>query len=384
MVGVISGPVIIYDKSAIRALSKSDIDMLSHTFYTVVTPILVWEICGEIDKANSGQSTTKMLESLSGKSSPFHCTSTMEWRQMCLAELLLEQRFPIAEPIDRKPVIEGAHRVPLKSGGYVTHIDQDPEINALRMMSVGEYPKQYNKYAKLWHAHKKSIDLARFKSKLPLKGVKAETMEQVKGRASLMLADESLRPGLIAILLDAVVKNENHKKLILKYWLRHQSTWPELCPFCSDCSRTLLTFHIAQSGGLLNQDPSNTLDSEYLMYLPRCTVFVSNDLKSHGKLAPILVKPDQMYLDVRSLKADIATYKLSDTECMPLMKSCYRLWSRREPPEWPPRNLFKDSAKGNRKADSKPSLDPLEMIEEVQQEIDENPAKYPKRRPWPL
>ncbi|MGJ8635475.1 MAG: hypothetical protein ACSHX5_01330 [Phycisphaerales bacterium] len=380
-----NGPVVIYDKSVIRSLSVNDIVRLTSISHTVITPVLVWEICGEIEKLKNDESTSSLAMSFAHKANPIGSCATTEWRKLCLAELQQLQQFPIGRGWDRKPVIEGSHNVPLSTGGTALHIDAQPEKLALLSWSNGQWSGEHQQFSAKWHQYKNAIDIKKYQSRLPLSLPIPETPEQVRGYTSLMMEDTSLQPGFLHLVLDSLNLPKSRRNIILRYWLSSGLDWMHHCPFTSHCAKTLLTFHIAVSGGLLNQDPTNTIDLEYLMYLPFCTVFISNDMKSHGKIAPILMDSDQYFLNLNALKSELKTFDLTEDECLPVFKKIYSTWSNVQLPGWPPRNIFKTNSDPTTKSinPSTHDMDPVALMNEVKAKVDSDPIKYPPRPRWP-
>jgi hypothetical protein len=129
---------------------------------------------------------------------------------------------------------------------------------------------------------------------------------------------------------------------------------------------------------------------EYFFYTPFARIFVSGDQGTHAKLAPLLLGEDQRFVplaDFRQALVDqaqrVAAMKgngapLDPDLLEPLEDSLIRklwidAWGRfRTPPS-------------QRGMQTSGELDPSikEMFNHVRSEVDGNPERYPKRRPWP-
>lgn len=286
----------------------------------------------------------------------------------------------------RRIVLDGGHKYSEKSDSRGVFFDEQPAKAALRDWSYGEWKRDHEIYSSAWSRHKGSFDLAGYRSRLRLKGSIPETPEQVAGFVSLMMADVALRPGLLLMLLDTIKYNDPRTRIILRYWSNSPADWMASCPFAKYCCKAILLFYISVSGGLININPTNMIDLEYLMYLPFCSAFVSGDLKTHGRLAPLLLDSDQRFINSNDYKADLSSYDANSPSCCPIAK---QVWEDRfgsgAVAQWPPRELM---GKSREAADS---VGPEALIagnsasdiQKVVKEIESNRDKYPKPTPWP-
>ena len=76
-------------------------------------------------------------------------------------------------------------------------------------------------------------------------------------------------------------------------------------PYTAHCLLVDTFFHVAVGKKLISPDRlSNRVDIAYLYYLPFAMVFVSND-KLHKRVVPLLLRPDQAFIDGEELKRDL-------------------------------------------------------------------------------
>jgi len=77
-------------------------------------------------------------------------------------------------------------------------------------------------------------------------------------------------------------------------------------PYTAHVATVDTFFCIALGAELIGRKrPSNRIDIAYLYYLPSCMGFTSNDAL-HARTAPLFMADDQMFIDGRDLKADLA------------------------------------------------------------------------------
>lgn len=95
-----------------------------------------------------------------------------------------------------------------------------------------------------------------------------------------------------------------HTFLTLVNWQRSgKPLLKNFVPYAYHILRVNMLFHIGLQHDLISTRPTNTVDLEYLYYLPFCQIFTSND-KLHLNLAPLLIRKDQYFIN---LKQDLKT-----------------------------------------------------------------------------
>lgn len=379
------GPVVYCDKSAIRALSDAEARRQSNLFSMMIPSVLVWEICGEIEKVKLDLSNQGIARSLAAKANVLHSTTIVDWRKMCLGELLRMTKIEFGPGVYRRIVREGGHEYMAKNGGKGIFYDEPPEKKVLREWSRGEWSEDHQIYSRAWMKHKRSFDLTGYRSRLRLKESVPETPLQIQGYASLLIADTALRPGMLLMLLDLINPPAKTRVAIHRYWTQPSRDWMAKCPYAKHCCRSLLYMYLAVSGGTINTDPTNMIDLEYLMYLPFCNAFVSGDMKTHGTLAPLLMEPDQTFLTPAEYKADLLSLDNNDADSCPLAKAIWKKWAGPKSIErWPPGHRGDEPA-----GDDTVSEEILAggssatEISEMLASIKADPDKFPPARPWP-
>lgn len=386
------GPGLVLDKSAVEAIGSNALHVQSDLFYTVVTPILVWEICGDIEKARRGKVEESKVRALAKKAKPFDSIVTTDWRKLCFGELS-GYRFNHPVPGNRRPVVEGAHRVPLPGGGYGEVLDEQPEARALLRWAHGDWSDDDHTYAESWRRTTRALDLETFKRRFGPARKSPETIDDLKRLVELVLRDPSLQFFYVQFLLEEMAVTKAISLSIQNRWRgSHATTWQAKCPFTSHCVKTLVTFYLALSGGIIGTRSTNRVDLEYLFYTPFAPIFVSGDLLSHGKLAPILLAQDQVFVSASDFRAALqaeadrraalqeagtphGTEAWEPPEDSLLRSLWVKAWGKFRPPP---------SASAERKSSDPPR--PSTIMEEFKRAMDyveAHPELYRRRPPWP-
>jgi hypothetical protein len=190
--------------------------------------------------------------------------------------------------------------------------------------------------AKEWRQAVSSVDLE--KAKAQLKSSNPE-MPRVKSLPELgPVVDIMLRLGDQRILLEMCLEDahldDGSREEIRTRWERAQApTLWSFAPYAFFCFRIRMLFHVGLVNDLVTTKSSNTADLVYLYYAPFCKVFSSNDTL-HEDLAPMVLRPDQFFVQTRSLRSDLDAI---DNFWKQLSLQQQRMWFDRFG-HWPPRN----------------------------------------------
>jgi hypothetical protein len=137
----------------------------------------------------------------------------------------------------------------------------------------------------------------------------ARTVEEIPRRVDETLNDPTLGFQVLHWLVDKLRPLANSGALIPKLRQQVAASWNRSAapqwgahPYARHCARALLTLLVGES--VLSARPTNRIDVEYLLYLPFCHVFVSND-RLHRQLAPFLLADYQTFVPLDVFKADL-------------------------------------------------------------------------------
>lgn len=291
------------DKSAIQALGPETVRVQSEYFYTMVAPVVVWEICGNIEKLRLGEINEERVRALARKAKPLNSIVSADWRKMCLGELLGMGRVRVGSGGSRVPLVDGGHLVPIGDGKYGHVLDHQPEAQALLQWSFGEWTAEHRQYARRWREVTRSINLEVFRHRFgPAKRTDG-TVEEVSEVVNRVLRDPSLQVYLLDLVLAEIGVSQSTMLRVRRRWISPGGpAWSVAAPYAHYCARTILTFYLSLAWRIINVNPTNRVDLEYLFYLPFTPIFVSGDEKSHGRLAPMLMEADQEYVRERDFR----------------------------------------------------------------------------------
>ncbi len=386
------GPSIILDKSAVQSIGKSALRVQSEYFYTAITPILVWEICGDIEKARLGKCEPDKVSELADKVHPFNSIATTDWRKLCIGELC-GHRLQLGTGQARRPIVEGGHRVPHPGGGFGIVFDEQPESQALRRWGYGEWTSSDEMYAQEWRRASKNIDLEAVRRKYGPTVSRSSDLKALKEVVSQTLRDPSLQYYFLTVLLDEIRLKEPLRSQIARRWAGKASQfWQFQCPYARHCIRTLLTFYTSIGSGLIGTRSTNRVDLEYMLYTPFACVFVSGDEGTHAKLAPLLLDSDQRFVLARDFKAALDAHveqagalksraDANPDDFEPSNDSLIReLWTAAWGKFRPPPSTWSSGNSSGREPSTKTIA---QQFGEAMKVVHANPDKYPKRPPWP-
>lgn len=383
------GPSIILGKSAVEAIGERALRVQSEYFYTVITPILVWEICGDIEKARAGKCDRAKVRALAKKANPFDSIVTTEWRKLCIGEL---SGYRLDNFGRRQAMIDGVHKVPLPNGGHAAIIDQQPEADALLRWAYGEWTKSDTEYSQAWRRASRGIDLERFKRRFGPARQPIASGDDLRMIVDKVLGDPSLQFFLINLLVEEITPNREYRNRLLKRWKGTRTlAWQANAQFSRYCIRTLLTFYLGLGSGLVGTKATNRIDVEYLLYLPFAPIFVSGDERTHGRLAPLLIAKDQIFVrgaDFRTALQEEADRVDSLRALVPppdpdafeppessLIRELWiRAWGKFRPPP---------SSRPKAEGDLPTAESILERFQRARDHVEAHPEKYTKRPPWP-
>ena len=382
------GPTIILDKSAVEAIGDRALHVQSEYFYTVITPILVWEICGDIEKARAGKCDRAKVRALAKKANPFDSIVTTEWRKLCVGEL---SGYRLDNFGRRQAMIDGVHKVPLPSGGHGLVIDQQPEADALLRWAYGDWTESDTEYSRVWRRASRGFDFDRIKRRYgPAR--QSESDDDLRMNVDKMLGDPSLQYHLINLLVEEITSNPEERSRLLKRWKGTQSlAWQADAAFSRHCIRTFLTFYIGVGSGRIGTKATNRVDVEYLLYLPFANIFVSGDEGTHGRLAPLLIARDQIFVraaefraalqeeadrvaSLRALEPPPDPDAFEPPESSLIRELWIRAWGKFRPPP---------SSRPKTEGDLPKAESIVEEFRRAMDHVEAHPEKYTKRPPWP-
>ena len=300
------GPLLVFDKSFLQALSVDESVILDQMFSCVVIPPFFVETMADLTKeTDRGRTAEQVVGGLAEKTPVAHSYVNTYYRQVALDELLGERR----DESDHRPAVAGGISVRVDGKAGVV-FRKSPEREAFDRWQEGRFLDVERYFARQWRADLASIDLPAI-----AEAHKAALRKEDRPKSHRAARDLARR------LID--VNGQNYRSLVtahtllgmppqslgavVRSWKRAGS--PPLrtyAPFAAHCLEVDLFFELCLSNGLISdQRPSNRVDISYLHYLPFADMFVSGD-KLHRTAAPLFMDERQHFVWGPDLKGDLA------------------------------------------------------------------------------
>jgi hypothetical protein len=296
-----SGPIILCDKSSVQALGPKQLNCLRRYFFLNVPPVLLVEILGDLKKPSASTMGAETVRGLARKMVPACSMVNVDFRHLIQNEMEGGK-----VPMRGCPVIASDRWLLGPKGDIGTLVEEQPEAAAVMRWQLGQFHEAEMLLAEGWRAITKGIDLEAMRNELrPVysKHLNLRTLESVREHVDSVIASAPAHSILAWFLRDINVPPHFIIPAIDRFLKAGPGTWHSRAPFTHHCVRVALIFHFALAFGLIGTRSTNRIDMEYLFYLPFCFVFSSGD-DLHRQLAPLLLKPDQMFLDREELHAD--------------------------------------------------------------------------------
>lgn len=296
---------VMFDKSAFEAIKTSAHGSWFKLYMDTITPVLLREIIADLAKNEPGKASTKLVSGLAQKFRGSGGVVNMDWQVLCIGSLEgqpVEMRGAAVVP---EPPIHMVNGEPT----YVMGPTSDNE--AIMRWADGEFSKGETAYAEYLRASVKAFEPTRFYGRVNHAAV-TKRLDTLSADVDTFIAENT------ALVIDWVIDQLRgysingsiplHRRFVARRW--NEAGRPhlkDLAPYAHHVARTLLMLVIGR-----NHVPSNPTnrrqDAEYLLYLPFCHVFVSDD-GVHKALAPMLLGPYQEFLTREQFLARVAQAK---------------------------------------------------------------------------
>ena len=342
-----SGPIVLFDKSALQILTIDEAVWFDTFYFPSMTPLFFVETLADLEKEmQSGSSPEEFVGALAEKT-PLGGGINVH-HQVLSSNELLGNRFELRHV----PVVAGGNPVATHDGGRAVVYDPPPEALALSRWEEGQFLEVERGFAKSWREELSAIDLnaifmrgreiiKRIGRPKDLLAAKIAATELLERRSSRYVADALL-----------ALKPEGAAARILARWDYHgRPPIKEFAPYTAHVMTVDLFFCLALGADLIGRErPSNKIDIAYLYYLPFCMVFTSRD-RLHERTVPLFLDEKQVFVRGDDLKADLAKLDahysvFSDAEKLRGVMSFARyppvdgdfliskLWDKLMSPEW--------------------------------------------------
>lgn len=298
------GPVALFDKSFLQALSVDESVWFDHFFYPIICPLFYVETLADLEKAvRAGRTPEQEVGFIARKTPEMHGGPSIHHQTLAIANLMGQHI-----PLNGRIPVAGGRPVKVDDKAGVIY-DSLPESQAFSRWQKGEFLELERQFAQTWRASLDSLDLNAIAERMKTLGVNPQTcksLEDAKHLADALVQSKDKpfdRMKLAVLFLDIP---RQYEYALLERW--SMAGYPPLsvyAPYAAHVLNVEVFFQVALAAGHISVErPSNRVDIGYLFYLPFCMVFISSD-KLHRRCAPLYLRSDQDFVWGEDLKVDL-------------------------------------------------------------------------------
>ena len=320
-------PTLIFDKSVLQALNYNECLELSDRYFFITTPILLMEIVNDRLKYREGNKQSDITDSLLSKLKAHRhlgAFSTDSHLKLLYTELSTGRRVPMEGKAVR-PDIQITSTSGVGTGLYLDLSNESRTFDRWKNSGLSDFEQEISQRCidslefqdGDWEKHKEIHEFPEFPQ---LSGEYLETaMPELKTVTVNFCEREDIDGKFenLKLILNSTLSNEDVRTSIIERWL--DKDMPHLkyfSPYSYHCLQVFVAFYIAienklkisesksrqrRKKGKNRIDFSNLMDVLYLLYLPFCQTFTSNDDFLY-KFAKIFISPEQNLISGDELK----------------------------------------------------------------------------------
>jgi len=298
------GPITLFDKSFLQALSAEESVWFDNFFYPVICPIFFVETMADLwKKPRPGKTAEEEVGIIANKCPEMQGTPCYFHEELCLGDLTGSH-----VPMDGRIPRAGIRQV-VRNGKVAGIAEVSDEASAFQRWQRGRFYEVERNHASEWRRRVESVDLGIVEARMKQLGVNAKTCKTQADAvrfADQALAGLSKTPERFNSALELLGIREDARAFIKHRWrINKRPPLTFFAPYAAHVLRVELFFHIALGANLIaSTRPSHRVDMAYLFYLPFCHMFTSAD-KLHRQCAPLFMRPNQEFVWGLDLKADL-------------------------------------------------------------------------------
>jgi hypothetical protein len=300
-----NGPTIIFDKSALQALSEDESVWLDAFYHSVITPLFYIETLADLSKETGLKSAEDIVRIIANKVPEMGSSPTTNHRELCIGNLL---GYEVS--LSRRPILNGGKSYQINNKTGVI-FDIPPEVQAFQRWQKQEFLEIEKDIASLWRKSLENFDydyfLGLIKNILGPDFKKPKNLEDAFDMASKIIEGYGNRYKTLQLLRDLLDINSAGFKEIISIWNKKNMVALKLfAPYAAHVLKVDIFFILSTSSGLISRErKSNRADIAYLYYLPFANIFTSGD-KLHKRIVPLFMESDQRFIYGQELKKDLS------------------------------------------------------------------------------
>ncbi|RKU14477.1 hypothetical protein C6501_08150 [Candidatus Poribacteria bacterium] len=282
------GPHLLLDKSVLQSLSDEETLCLNNYYLVVYAPVQFVDILQYKEK--------NKIKNIAHKIQPINPCYTMYYR-ISIAHNLLDRNFP-----ERLPSRIDAKLSGRKELAFAPH----PEKEVLRCWKAGEFATATQVLSERLRSSTRSTDLDKLRKDYNFPSVTSLTELKSATLAFCETTDPQQQSANLEFLLDEADLMNIAEPIRSRWSECGKPSLREYAPYAYYCLTVFVAFYTAIANGLIGPRASR-VSLEYLLYLPFCQVFCSDD-PFHKQFTSLFLgdmRKQQDFVDSPELKQDL-------------------------------------------------------------------------------
>lgn len=299
------GPITIFDKSLLQALSVDEAVWFGWFFRANIAPIFFAETLADLEKeVAAGRTPEHVVGNLAYKTPFLGAMPNMNHMTLCIANLVGHEI-----QMQGLPLVGGGE--PVEADGRKGYFFEQPEeMNALARWQRGDFLGVERGFAKKYRAVLAKLDLRMARTLLESLGFAHQSFRDlpaVKAWADQVVHGDGQRFRVLRAALAILgIPDQLHAPILSRWKAAGGPRLPAFAPYAAYALTVELFFNAAVASGHISAErPSNRIDIGYLFYLPFCMIFTSCD-RLHARTAPLFMTRNQRFVPGMDLKAGLA------------------------------------------------------------------------------
>ena len=292
------GPITIFDKSALQALSLDEAVWFDNFYLANITPLFFVETLADLEKIDAKRRAPEQVVGNLAAKTPVGGVPNVHHGSLCAAEML-GHGFKMGLG---RPVVAGGQPVATSLQRGIM-LQPAPEAEALERWQRAEFLETERFFARKWRRALSDIDLqAIYERYRPAPGARLPDLSAAKEIAEQMVRQDGRRFATLKLAMDSIAAPAALRRAIIARWKTLGGpALPDFAPFTAHVMTVDLFFNLAIGSDLIGRErASNKVDLAYLYYLPFCMVFVSND-RLHERCVPYFLTEHKAIVDRHEL-----------------------------------------------------------------------------------
>jgi hypothetical protein len=303
----VSGPILIFDKSALESLSGDEAVWLDNFFITNITPLFFIEVLADLEKqVRAGRTPEDVVGNLAYKTPDLQSSPNAHHRTLLAGELSGIDTVVM----DGRGILTGARPVTLE-GSTGLMFPKTPEQEAFERWQRREFLDLERHVARMWRQALSNINYDktyRFFQKWYRDG-KPKALAEVKELADANIDRTDQGAGLQFGMSLIGIPTHSQQEVMARWQAVGKPPIREFAPYFRYVYSVDLFFYLAIAADLISRvrplgKADNKVDLAYLYYLPFCKVFTSGD-NLHERMVPLFMRENQRFIKAPELKADL-------------------------------------------------------------------------------